>query len=382
MPANKSHHYVPKFYLRNFTSAENSKSISLYNIEKKRLVLRAPIKGQCCRDYFYGKDPATEHGLAGIEGMAAMLFHRMQHERRMPRPFTAGHLVLCLHVVLQHLRTRYAAEAINEMVDGMLRETFRGHPKVTAEELELMRFGYDDPALISTRMALESYPIVMDLGLGALLCPEGHEFLTSDNPVVLHNQFFNWRKLGSNTGMGSKGLQVFFPVWPWLTIVLYDKDVYHFGDTKNSTMALATPQDVLELNVMQAVSASENLYMYGSNANVFVAAEKAVQFRRKMKIATKAFEQPAEGGRRRAIITTSREDIRTDAVLSFMKIPKRSKRWLDDFKAQRMQPAAVMRNPDLLTKFRELRDAANAGRAHHEDAVRSLFGVAIVDDTY
>jgi hypothetical protein len=61
MPANKSHHYVPKLYLRNFTSAENSKSISLYNIEKNRLVLRAPIKGQCCRDYFYGKDPATEH---------------------------------------------------------------------------------------------------------------------------------------------------------------------------------------------------------------------------------------------------------------------------------------------------------------------------------
>ena len=63
MPANKSHHYVPKLYLRNFTRPENSKSITLYNIEKKRLISNAPIKGQCCRDYFYGNETDQGFGL-------------------------------------------------------------------------------------------------------------------------------------------------------------------------------------------------------------------------------------------------------------------------------------------------------------------------------
>ena len=372
MPANKSHHYVPKFYLRNFTTAAKSKTITLYNIRQRRVVQNAAIKGQCCSDYFYGKDPTAEQGLAGLEGMIASLFRRMLHESRMPRPMTAGHMLLCIQIVLQSMRTKYAAEALNEMTDGMMREVFRGHPDVTHEQLAQVSFGYDNPAMLTTGMAMQFFPLVMDLGIGALLCPPGYEFMTSDNPVVMQNQLLAWRKFGSNTGMGSKGLQILFPVFPWLTVVLYDTDVYHFGETKGSATALATPQDVFELNVMQAVSASENIYMGGTDGDVFRVAEKAEGFRRKRKVATSSYEQPSKPGARSAIIATSSEDIRTDAALSFMKLPKHSKRWIGEMKAERFQPAVFPRNSDLMDKFEKHHKAVEAGKARHEDPSRRI----------
>lgn len=61
MPDNKNHHYVPRFYLRHFTP--NEKCIDLFNLQTQKLILKAPIKGQCCRDYFYGKNKDHEKSL-------------------------------------------------------------------------------------------------------------------------------------------------------------------------------------------------------------------------------------------------------------------------------------------------------------------------------
>ena len=72
VPDNKSHHYVPRFYLRNFS--RSGKSVDLFNIDSQRLIKNAPIKEQCCRDYFYGKNPDNEKSLSAAEGEVAQLF--------------------------------------------------------------------------------------------------------------------------------------------------------------------------------------------------------------------------------------------------------------------------------------------------------------------
>ena len=71
MPSNKKHHYVPRFYLKNFSC--DSRSISLFNIKAQKIVAEASLKSQCYRDYFYGKEPTIEKALGDMEVIAAQI---------------------------------------------------------------------------------------------------------------------------------------------------------------------------------------------------------------------------------------------------------------------------------------------------------------------
>ncbi len=380
MPHNKSHHYVPRFYLRNFS--QSGKSIDLFNIDSQRFIKNAPIRGQCCRDYFYGKNPENEKGLSAAEGEVAQLFRLISQQTRLPRYFTAGHLLLCFHIATQANRTQYAADALNALADGMMREVMKHDRSVTHDMLAQVRFGYDDPALVATAYGALGFPLLMDLECRVLLAPRGTEFITSDNPVVMYNQFMLWRAAVSNTGIASKGLQIFFPIWPFLTLVMYDRDVYHFGRAKSARVHMASAIDVHELNILQAAAASKNVYAFTSAANIFKVAQDAARYRRKEKALVRAFPQPSEGNRKSELIATSHVDIRTNAMLGFMRVHKRARAWLEDFRSQRFQPAAVVRDQALVARFEAHVEAVKDGRATPENAIESIFGKSVVDGTF
>lgn len=59
MPANKSHHYVPQMYMRLFARAGENR-VGVYVINRNQFIPNAPIRGQACRNYFYGKDSRVE----------------------------------------------------------------------------------------------------------------------------------------------------------------------------------------------------------------------------------------------------------------------------------------------------------------------------------
>lgn len=380
MPDNKSHHYVPRFYLRNFS--RSGKSVDLFNIDGERLIKNAPIKGQCCRDYFYGKDLEQEKSLSSVEGEVATLFKIIMDQVRLPHKFTAGHLLLCFHIATQAGRTQYAADVVNEMTDGMWKEVMKHDPKVTQDMLAQVKFGYDNPALVSIGHAALGFPLLMDLECRVLLAPRGTEFITSDNPVVMYNQFMLWRTGGSNTGLASKGLQIFFPIWPFLTLVMYDRDVYHFGRAKSALVHMASAIDVHELNMLQFIAATKNVYTFTSAANIFKVAQDAAKHRRKKKAVIKVFPQPDEGDRKSEIIATSHEDIRTNAMISFMRVHKNAKTWLKKFQAQRYQQATVVRDEVLLERFEAHAEAVKNGKAVPDDAIKSIFGKTVVDGTF
>lgn len=380
MPDNKSHHYVPRFYLRNFS--RSGKSIDLFNIDSQRQIKNAPIKGQCCRDYFYGKSPENEKSLSAAEGEIAQLFRFINEQVRLPHYFTAGHLLLCFHIATQAGRTQYAADAVNAFTDGMMREVLKHDPSVTQDMLAQVRFGYDDPALISIGQGALHFPLLMDLECRVLLAPQGTEFITSDNPVVKYNQFMMWRTDGSNTGIASKGLQIFFPIWPFLTLVMYDRDVYHFGSAKSAPVHMASAMDVHELNMLQIASASKNVYTFSSAANIFKVTQAAAKYRRKKKVVVRAFPQPSKGGRKSEIIATSHEDIRTNATLSFMRVHKRAKAWLKDFRSHRFQHAVVVRDEALMARFDAHVEAFKNGKTAPEDIMKNVFGKSVVDGTF
>ena len=53
MPQNKSHHYVPQMFMRLF-AREGDSRIGVFVIDRRKFIPGTPIRGQACRDYFYG----------------------------------------------------------------------------------------------------------------------------------------------------------------------------------------------------------------------------------------------------------------------------------------------------------------------------------------
>ena len=380
MPDNKNHHYVPRFYLRHFTP--NEKCIDLFNLQTQKLILKAPIKGQCCRDYFYGKNKDHEKSLGQAEGEIASMFRMLFELRRLPQPFTGGHLLLCFHVVTQAFRTQYAADTLDELTDGMWKEILKHDPKVAKEDLANVSIGYEDPALVALGHGMRCFPLLMDLGMGLILAPDGQEFITSDNPVVMMNRFMEWRTLGSNTGLAAKGLQIFFPICPFLTLVMYDKSVYRFGGSKSATLHLACAGDVMDLNVLQVASASKNVYFFSQAANVFKVSEKAMPYRRLRKAVVRVFAESQKTDRSSEIVQTSRQDLRTGASLQFLRTHKHAARWLEAFKKAKYQKAATVRDEQLLERFEAHDLAVETGNAKFEEMVFAVYGRHVKDGTF
>lgn len=380
MPDNKNHHYVPRFYLRHFTP--HASCIDLFNLKSQKLIRKAAIKGQCCRDYFYGKNTENEKSLSQAEGETARMFRALFALKRLPRPFTTGHLLLCFHIVTQAYRTQHAADALDEMTDGMWREIMKHDPRVTKEDLEKFSFGYAEPALVALGHAMRGFPLLMDLGMGLVIAPRGHEFIASDNPVVMTNKFMEWRKLGSNTGLATKGLQIFFPICPFLTLVMYDKGVYHFGAEKSTDLHSASAKDVMELNILQVASASENVYLFSSAANIFKVSEQAMRYRRSNKANVKVVAVDRTGKENSEIIQTSHQDITTDAELQFLRVHKQAKRWLSSFKEVRFQKAVIVRDEQIIDRFESHNKAIREGRANFEEMIFSVYGKHIEEGSF
>ncbi|WP_107355944.1 DUF4238 domain-containing protein [Rhodopseudomonas palustris] len=68
MPDNKNQHYVPRCLLKPFTLNGDGRSINVFNMARERSIANAPVKSQCSRDYFYGRDDLrSEKVLADLE---------------------------------------------------------------------------------------------------------------------------------------------------------------------------------------------------------------------------------------------------------------------------------------------------------------------------
>lgn len=380
MPDNKNHHYVPRFYLRHFTP--HDKCIDLFNLRAQKLIRKAPIKGQCSRDYFYGKNADHEKSLSHAEGEVANMFRALFQLQRLPRLFTAGHFLLCFHVATQAYRTQYAADTLDEMTDGMWKEILKHDPSVAKEDLAKVSIGYQDPALVALGHAMRAFPLLMDLGMGLVVAPKGLEFIACDNPVVMRNQFMEWRTLGSNTGMASRGLQIFFPICPFLTLVMYDKGVYHFGATKSTSLHVASSADVMGLNVLQVASASENLYFSSPAANIFKVSEQGMPYRRTTKAAVKVVARDRDMNGHSELVQMSRQDVRTDFRFQFLRTHKQAARRLEAFKNEKYQKAVVVRDEKLLQRFEAHTKAVDQGGAKFEDMVFAVYGRHVEDQSF
>src|SRR6185436_742708 len=106
MPANKSQHFVPQHYLRQFRIG-GTKQIGVARVNPFTIIPCASISGQCQQDYFYREDGQLDELLQECEqGIGPVLIRVSQTLQ-----FDAKELVaLRLLATILHVRTRKAIE--------------------------------------------------------------------------------------------------------------------------------------------------------------------------------------------------------------------------------------------------------------------------------
>jgi hypothetical protein len=260
MAQHKRHHYVPRCYLRPFSLAAKGRAINLYNLSAERAIQNASVKGQCARDYFYGRpaDLDLEKALQHIEGLYARCLRKIQNAEE---PINLDDVyILREFAFLQMLRTDVAIKRMRISHDELEVVTYEASPGTRPQRYlddhEFMR--------LSMRCYVDLQHYIRDLKVVVIRNETSRGFITSDDPSFFTNRFYmqKIRKPSMNFGLASSGALFFLPLTPRHQLMCYDGKTYIVSDKIGYYVSTDKSADVMALNELQYLKASENLYFH------------------------------------------------------------------------------------------------------------------------
>jgi hypothetical protein len=353
MPNNKNQHYIPKFYLRNFSLNHNGKTVHLYNISRDLVIPSVGISGQCYRHYLYGKDGRLERGLGMLEAATSPLLGRMIMDGKLPPRRSPEHGLLGQFISIQHQRTEIRETEINEMADQFVRHILKRKEPELAKHLDRVRISVPNAAILNVHNAAVRAPLLFDLEYKLLTTPRDRYFITSDNPVVLLNQLMGLSALYAH-GFASRGLQIYFPLSPNCALFFYDHDLYKAGPVGRHRMEI-TPSDVSQLNALQFIYAYQNIYFSFEKQATEVRnlAKRYNKFRRSQVGGFKVISKEADGENIRDVALVGTLRARFSPELHFTRFKRRVDK----------TPTPGSRDPALVTIVQDFAKALQKGGA-------------------
>lgn len=128
------------------------------------------------------------------------------------------------YITLQNFRTVSKVDACNDAIDKVFKQVLRS--KFSNELLSKVKIKLNGLSNFSVNNALTIFPLLIDLKWLLVEAKDSIEFIASDNPVIFTNSFMPNNIGLSITGITAKGLLIFFPLSPNMTLVMYDNKVY------------------------------------------------------------------------------------------------------------------------------------------------------------
>lgn len=318
----KKQHYIPRFYLKYFSNGLEKSHIGLYHLESKKLVRNADLKNQAYEDFFYGKDGNIETGLGIIEKDSAAVLNQIIESNDLPQVFSPSYWSIWVFSMLQVFRTKGTARETNELINKLYKTAYK-HDKTVKDQLDKMEFGHENPAAFNVKMGIENFRVAKDLACKLIINKTDLSFLTSDNPVILYNQFLEKRRFpGGKTGLAMKGLQIFYPISPIHMLLFYDKRVYKIGLKKKRTITTINREDIKSLNLLQALNCEEVIYFNNTLNEHYINTLSDTSKRLRKKDRTELEELPEQkrpDGTTSHIIHTFKHDYDIKLQLSFIK---------------------------------------------------------------
>jgi len=268
----RSQHFVPRAYLKHFSSPKNRKAVGLFNIERGLYVDEAPIKSQCAKPFLYGKDE-LENILAEVESKYDLWIGRgaLADPPAVPDDIDA---FVQFFTMIQFLRTEYAAiraRAQFTMMDQLARIP-------TDSEFSISKLDTSDTAMVrmGVQSSLKFKDVIADLKLAFIRNKSSVPFVTSDDPVAFANRFASQRLKSDNFGFAQTGALFWLALSPAVGALLYDRDAYSVAKDSKWWATLDKDRDARALNELIFIKARENIY-FSSSAHFdeprFVAAK-------------------------------------------------------------------------------------------------------------
>lgn len=254
-------HYVPKFYLRNFSG---NGSIGLYNFDRKEFTDEAAIRRTGGRDFLYGKDSSLEDWFQNLEGIWATIIRNIMIHEKYPMDSTE-YTYLLIFVYLSSVRT---AETADEFRKAKLEEGKNVARMLAAQErinitddfIENLDVQINRPNLPYIQGIREMIPIISDLCPLIIVNESKLGFITSDIPVVKYNQWFLERGYKHPYGFGHMGCQCFVPLSTKVCFCLYDDIVYKNQFGSKGRIRLYREKEIEELNKLFLQNSYEEIY--------------------------------------------------------------------------------------------------------------------------
>ena len=228
-------------------------AISLFNLERKKLIANAPVKNQCSMDYFYGTDEQLEEAIQLIEsGYSQALRDLIRDSRTLSE---GNKTVFRTFWLFQHLRTEAAALSAVQMA-----ESTRNLADLPPGEFSL---SIKEAVQIACRTFASAMHELDDLKFCIIKNKTDFPFITSDNPAVLTNrwQLDNKKTNGLSFGMGSAGMLALLPLTPKLLLLGYDGDVYCVPN-ESGIVEIRSTRDAIALNRHQLLQCVANVYVH------------------------------------------------------------------------------------------------------------------------
>jgi|GEM_PF-997905 len=329
----KNQHYVPKFYLRNFSYKQNQKQIGLYHIEKAFFYPKAAIRKQGSKTFFYGQDGTLEENLSKVEDTISRSIRHIISTNELPQVKSEGHLNVLYFTALTHLRNPVAINQVKDSVQQMRSALLEEDSSIDIDRL-VPSLTHEQAIHISISQIGQIIDIMSDLAYKLIINTTDCPFITSDFPVVKYNRFLEklkWQH--GKTGYGTAGLQIFIPLSPILMILFFDRRVYKVGNKKDNLIELTDTNDVDKLNELQVLNSFSTLYFNEKVTNdyVDVLVQKSSKYGR-ANIATLKMSYLVKPGeninslRHKNLIVSGATDCETELEISGIKIHSGSKK--------------------------------------------------------
>jgi hypothetical protein len=273
VPDNKNHHYVPRFYLKNFSN-HGGRTINLFNIKRRISVRNARLRQQCCEAYFYGKTPEIEKIFEDLENTVSRTISNILSTFTVPPRHSKEYAELLIYLIVQHQRTKTAAEECDEVSDQMCKIMLRKDPELDAETLAYLnhvKIVTTNPTAMPMLIAVRIFPLALDLEAKVISNRSNEPFITSDNPVVFYNQYMENFQGASCTGLASLGLQLFLPLSSKIMLHFYDPSVYRIRINDSNVCEISNDAESLKFNELQWFNARENVYYSSQSTPISIS---------------------------------------------------------------------------------------------------------------
>lgn len=316
MPNNKNQHFVPQFYLKNFST--DKKSISSFHIESEKLLPLVSIRNQCSKNYFY-PDLKYEQNLGKFEEQCRIVINKVVSGRK--TAFSKSDIFwLRAFTILQKCRTQHEACIARDSIEEIL-EYLRSIGMT--EDLKKEILGYENNERNAVALLTSTFKtglfVTADMSCKILEYDGDGAFLTSDDPVIVNNPFLEKRGK-MNYGLSAMGLIVILPLSRCHAILLYDSNIYKVGHMKEQVVRFNNRKDLDWINLLTVLHADKVLFFepgtqdYHSLSNT-VRRAKSIGQTKNMK-----FEALVSEDGRSELLHTYGDNFYIGATFSFLKI--------------------------------------------------------------